>query len=469
MKKLLLILFFILTTKTIVGQSTCANAPLINDGDCLTNQTFPGSVNMAGLCVGGGNPALYLKFVAGSCSEFTIKSSSNISVIGSQILTTSCSGVVGTLECHENVVANIPFSANGINSTGGNLLTSGTTYVLRLWGPVVAGTTFTICYKSNQSINTSDECGGALSVGTTPISFYNGGDCQFTGVYTNVNSGDPTPSALCAGSLENTQWIKFTPQSGVTTFTILGSNIQCIGGGCGFQFGIFSGSCSSLLSEGCYGNKVCSGGQSVQGPINQNANDGYSLTWSNTTSTSFQVVITRTGGLSFTGSEVFYLVMDGNADADCTFTLQGINLTPLPIELIEFNGKNYGEYNLLTWITATELNNDYFILETSLDGHNWSSISIQDGNGTINTPTMYGYKDYGYSENVINYYRLSQTDYNGQRKYFNIVAVEPTKTIKCENYEYFNLMGIKIEFEKSPPGLYLRKCGDKIDKILKIF
>ena len=80
MRYLIALLFIVINIK-IYSQSTC-NAPItLANGACLSNQTFPGAVNMAGLCVGGSNPALYIKFTAGTCSEFTITSSNNISTI----------------------------------------------------------------------------------------------------------------------------------------------------------------------------------------------------------------------------------------------------------------------------------------------------------------------------------------------------------------------------------------------------
>lgn len=465
MKKIISLLL-IACSLSVYSQATCAGAVTLNSGACLTNQTFPGSVNMAGLCVGGSNPALYIRFVAGTCSEFTITSSANISTIGSQILTSACAGVAGTLECHDNVIANYPFSVNGINTTGGNLLTAGTTYVLRLWGPVPAGTTFSICYKANQTINASDECAGALTLGALPTNFYNGGDCQFTGTYTNAGASDPPANVLCAGSLENTQWIKFTPQAGVLDFTIIGSNIQCTGGGCGFQFGIVSGPCFGSTFEGCYGNKVCSGGQSVAGPINQNANDGYSLAWSNLSANSFQVTITRTGGLAFTGAEVFYLIMDGNADADCSYTLQGSNLIPLALELTSFQSYNEESNIILYWSTYADYENQYFKIERSVDAFTWEPIGMVSKFESFNELKKYTFTDSNLQPGIY-YYRLRHIDVNGNKHYSDVIKHNLMHQEKCISYEYFNLIGHPIDIETAPTGIYIRKCGRKFTKIFK--
>lgn len=139
----------------------------------------------------------------------------------------------------------------------------------------------------------------------------------------------------------------------------------------------------------------------------------------------------------------------------------------LPIELVEFNGINKEEYNDVFWVTATELNNDYFTLERSVDGLNWETITTIDGLGTTSTPKFYEHKDYNYVRQVVNYYRLSQTDFNGQREYFNIIAVESSKNNKCDDYKYYTLLGQEIDFENVTSGIYLRKCGDKVEKFIK--
>ena len=462
LKNILLIFLFAITCN-LFSQSTCANAPTISDGACLSNQNFPGTVNMSGLCVGGNNPALYIKFVAGNCSEFTITSSGNVANIGHQILTNACAAVAGTLECHENVVANMPFSVNGINTTGTNLLTSGTTYVLRLWGDV-GTSTFTICYKANQSEDPSNECSGALSLGTTALNFYNGGDCKFTGSATDATTSDPPAANLCAGSIENSQWIKFTPSAGVNQFQITGSNINCTGGGCGFQFGVFSGSCTGLVYEGCYGNKVCGGGQSASGPTNNSATDGYSIAWSGSTTTGFVITVTTSSGVAFSGTETFYLVMDGNSDADCTYTLQGTGVNPLPITLLSFDAyKENGDIRLI-WFTQTEINSAYFEILKSHDAFNFRCIGRREAAGNSITKRGYDFIDNNIEEGIY-YYMLKSIDIDGSSEYSKIISIDIESANL--NFTYYNLSGMEINFSEASPGIYVRKNGHKYTKVLK--
>jgi hypothetical protein len=142
--------------------------------------------------------------------------------------------------------------------------------------------------------------------------------------------------------------------------------------------------------------------------------------------------------------------------------------SPLPIELVSFDGFNHINYNYLTWVSATEVNNDYYLLERSVDGINWVEITKKYSIGTLNTPTFYDYSDHTYINGEINYYRLSQVDYDGKKVYFNIISLESKNSLNNCLYEYFNLNGQEIDIQNVIPGLYLRKCGNNFEKIVKI-
>lgn len=140
----------------------------------------------------------------------------------------------------------------------------------------------------------------------------------------------------------------------------------------------------------------------------------------------------------------------------------------LPIELFEFGGVNILNYNKLYWSTSSEQNNDYFTLERSINGVDWVVISKINGSGNSTSLISYEYKDYDYVKTNINYYRLSQTDYDGTKEYFKTIAIQPEHNENiCEEYEYFNLTGSKIDFNQVPTGFYLRKCGSNTEKIFK--
>ncbi len=96
----------------------------------------------------------------------------------------------------------------------------------------------------------------------------------------------------------------------------------------------------------------------------------------------------------------------------------------LPVELVNFNGRLVDEkIVLLSWKTATETNNKEFEIQRSKDGNNWNQIGVVAGNGTTTVPIDYFFND----ENPLpgtNYYRLRQTDFDGNINYSPIVKVE---------------------------------------------
>ncbi len=96
--------------------------------------------------------------------------------------------------------------------------------------------------------------------------------------------------------------------------------------------------------------------------------------------------------------------------------------SPLPIEFIYFNAKAINNSVQLEWATATEVNNDFFTIERSMDGKWWDVVTHINGAGNTNHLTRYDFIDNNpYSG--ISYYRLKQTDYDGKYEYFAPVAV----------------------------------------------
>ena len=96
----------------------------------------------------------------------------------------------------------------------------------------------------------------------------------------------------------------------------------------------------------------------------------------------------------------------------------------LPVELLSFSGKNEGVQNSLNWKTATEINNDYFEVERSEDGKNWTAIGKINGAGNSSGIRNYDFIDYELpAATTVLYYRLKQTDYNGKYEYFGPISV----------------------------------------------
>lgn len=106
------------------------------------------------------------------------------------------------------------------------------------------------------------------------------------------------------------------------------------------------------------------------------------------------------------------------------FTLgSSSSLNPLPISLLSFNAIPVNTNVLVKWSTSNETNNNFFTVEKSLDGRTWSNIGIVKGAENSFTTLEYQFVDRTPVEGL-QFYRLKQTDLNGEFTYSNIVPVK---------------------------------------------
>jgi hypothetical protein len=99
-------------------------------------------------------------------------------------------------------------------------------------------------------------------------------------------------------------------------------------------------------------------------------------------------------------------------------------ITVLPIELLSFDGTCVQQNTIqLNWKTITESNNAYFAVERSLDALDWKEVGRVNGAGNSNTILEYNFTD-THPDRAVNYYRLRQTDLNGQFEYSPVRSVE---------------------------------------------
>ncbi|TAH40753.1 MAG: T9SS type A sorting domain-containing protein [Bacteroidetes bacterium] len=107
--------------------------------------------------------------------------------------------------------------------------------------------------------------------------------------------------------------------------------------------------------------------------------------------------------------------------------------TPLPVKLSSFSGQVVNNTVKLKWVTSSELNNDYFSIEQSRDGAEFSEIAKVQGAGNSTIEINYSYND-DKPLNGSSYYRLSQTDYDGKRETFNTIMLKLDKTGSVEPF-----------------------------------
>lgn len=115
--------------------------------------------------------------------------------------------------------------------------------------------------------------------------------------------------------------------------------------------------------------------------------------------------------------------------------------TSVPVELLSFtawpeteNGDNKSQ---LEWKTASEKNTESFIVEWSVDGHNWSAIDTVAAVGNSVEEQTYRITHYDPAFGN-NYYRLYILDFDGTYEYSNVAVVTFDKDISFSMNMYPN-------------------------------
>ncbi len=146
-----------------------------------------------------------------------------------------------------------------------------------------------------------------------------------------------------------------------------------------------------------------------------------------------------------------------NCSANCSYTNYNASedcglLSGAPVELTLFDARAQEKTTLLTWETASELNNDFFRLEHSLDGINYIPLAEIRGAGSTQATTSYRYV-HTTPDAGDNYYRLSQTDFDGTYEMLGVKIVR----FKTDN--------IKIGIQPNPVNLdYLQMAYSSPEK-----
>ncbi|MBK6475763.1 MAG: T9SS type A sorting domain-containing protein [Flavobacteriales bacterium] len=115
------------------------------------------------------------------------------------------------------------------------------------------------------------------------------------------------------------------------------------------------------------------------------------------------------------------------------FTLSSaFGVNPLPVELISFNAVPNGDVVDLAWSTASEINNELFVIERSVDAEHFEPILDTPGAGTSLSVQHYALVDRSPLSGT-SYYRLLQLDSNGTIYRSNVVAIYRPEATEDDN------------------------------------
>jgi len=163
------------------------------------------------------------------------------------------------------------------------------------------------------------------------------------------------------------------------------------------------------------------------------ANNNTDITTEGTTAL-YVFGIIMTNNISYTGPVTSFDNKESFLDTEVELTnyIKDIIGIALPIELIDFNAEYRKNSNIIDiyWVTASEKNCDYFLIERSFDGVNFEEIIKIKGGGNSNLITSYHAVDLSQS-NV--YYKLKEVDFNGEYEYFEIIYVQLIVDRNIEN------------------------------------
>ncbi|MEM6700678.1 MAG: hypothetical protein AAF599_19895, partial [Bacteroidota bacterium] len=148
--------------------------------------------------------------------------------------------------------------------------------------------------------------------------------------------------------------------------------------------------------------------------------------------------VTATADLSAFSGCLAQLVIEHSSNAASEeLGIDNINFSEgavLPVELTTFRVKNQKAGIELYWETASEYENDYFLVEKSEDAIHFETIGKVQGAGTTLVPQKYIFVDDASYSELTTYYRLKQVDFDGSFEYSSIIS---TKTKENANFKSY--------------------------------
>lgn len=278
----------------------------------------------------------------------------------------------------------------------------------------------------NASSSNLNDCAQAQCIdNTTLVTASNNGYSNGDPLY----PGNTFDGCSWNGANNNSAWFYFTPTG--TTAQIVLSGIQAVTTG--------SSDTQPIILENTNGNdcptspaswNVPTGGCPDDESINNSAYlqtpNGGGITTSGNVYSNGITANTEFNLTGLTPNKIYYLLVDGNGGAASTFMVQlntigtgegangaiSCNIT-LPIELLNFEIDCEDNYLSIVWQTASEYNNDYFLIQHTFDGFNFTNLGTLDGAGTTSEMQSYRFPIYEPAY-FSGYFRLKQVDFDGQ-------------------------------------------------------
>jgi hypothetical protein len=148
-----------------------------------------------------------------------------------------------------------------------------------------------------------------------------------------------------------------------------------------------------------------------------------------------------------------------------------VSINALPVTLTSFKASNVKDDVLLSWTTASELNNAGFTIERSADGKQFTEVAFVKGYGNSSKTINYNDVDkraFEVANSAVLYYRLQQVDMNGKTQMSDVVTVvktgKPTSNVIAYPNPFTN--GFNIEMVSAEEAVYTYSVSDIQGKVL---
>ncbi|WP_324675527.1 right-handed parallel beta-helix repeat-containing protein [Hymenobacter sp. GOD-10R] len=146
-----------------------------------------------------------------------------------------------------------------------------------------------------------------------------------------------------------------------------------------------------------------------------------------------------------------------------------IGSAPLPVELTAFTATAKVTDAVLAWTTASEKNNDHFVVERSFDGQQFTAVGTVAGNGSTSSVHNYSFVDKAaarFGQKL--YYRLRQVDTDSTEFISPVRTVQfsAVTTVAMELYPNPAVDQTTLDLTQVPAGTYSVTLVDAAGRVL---
>ncbi|MES2587494.1 MAG: T9SS type A sorting domain-containing protein [Bacteroidota bacterium] len=382
------------TSLTVSSTATCSSPT----AGYITSSTASSQAND---CYGTDDDDVWYSFVATGTSQYVGLSSVSGSTTDMMVAVYSgaCNSIGSSILCE-----NFYGTAGGSESVSG--LVEGNTYRVRVYSYTSTtgqNVNFNICISTPPPPPVNSTCSGVIEFcPETPVTI--GAGTEGTAQAGN-NYG-------CLGSQPNPYWYYFTVnQSGNINLDLnAAADIDFA------LWGPYNNTAAAASACGSY-----------PAPIDCSYSTAGLESIDATGASAGKVYVLLITNYADVAQNISLAFDDASSSGDCNCNIV------LPVELTSFTVNKFGKSNYLNWQTASEKNNDYFLVQRSIDGDLWETIKLVKGHGTTDHQKDYQYID----ENPLvglSYYRLKQVDFNGDFIFSEIKSV--TRSTFVDHYIY---------------------------------